>query len=1106
MKNSNGGLVNKQLKLCYSGASCNLGVSCKYYHSNQELEEAKEASQYRKIHMCRHIEQNRPCPKKTAKEECAFSHSKKEQEAALAREAKKGNRKIYMCKYIEQNIACPMKKSENCPFAHSKKELDEARTRNDKIGLTLLGLRTLGCSDEDSLKAIQITGATSLDEVWSHYPAIFPSSDPVSSQSKAKKPTSSSINSAWNASLPERQRKEEERKASERHTTKGYEKKEKEPEQKNASAEHSQESIVPRLCQNIKDMGSCPLIGCIYAHSEEELNSRLSSLKKTQLCTFFSEGKLCRNNIKGECWFAHGEHELRTGSQHVVPRPPSTIPPQTPSPTRLSPTFTPFTGGRMPPPSPESVVSPWNQNEKLLPSILGESEFPPLAKSYAHGEHELQPVGQHDLPQPPSPIPLRTPSPRSLSPNFTFFTEGRMPLPSPALKSETPWNQNTNLISLGESNTFQPLGSMLSLSLEMKGELIDITNLVDITNSEPLEQQVDTSEFQTSATNQQMGFRFVGLAGEEVPCLIPDNTNSHYILKQFLKDADLSNHFSLFKDKLGIINPSEILEYNEVERKEFDAIIAEILKLSERSRLRRHLECLKSRDQQNGCTDLAKKENIAAQSCAGIAGEEVPILIPDNKTPQTNAAEEVPCLIPDYTNSHYISKQFLKDSGAKKDHTAARTVEVVLESVLQSPSNIETIGELTIYKTKILGQGLGVNVFEGECRHKGPVAIKVITTRTHPNLEHAAEIEAQLLRKFLESADYHDNVVRYIHYEENKSIDEIYLAIELCTCSLYQVVEKKLPLLQADLRSKCKDAFIHQQKKVFDGEIGPGNWFGQLVGGIEFIHSKRVVHGDLRPHNILIKVSETGVMLKITDFGLSREVREKGDWTWSRDPAPGGGNWYAPEVMLPQGQKPRKTLAVDIFSLGCVFYYIITGEHPSFNFHEVDLGNIAELPEAGHLIGWMLRKWPEHRPTISEIKRHPFLMELAEKMDIIENAHNTTEQYKIQQHGMFSYHGRSWKLAIHPDVIRSVEKNCFYDPLSVQSLVRFIRNLRHNFFKSNQPLQTVLILKPATCKETDEIWYNNVIKEVTLQKEAAMKYFLVRFPSLIIELCEILYC
>ena len=118
MKNSYGGLVKKKLEMCKYGVDCIHPYNCKYCHSNRELEEAKEASQKdglnrnRKIHMCSHIMANRACPMKTAKE-CAFSHSVKEQEDALAREAsqKDGlnrNRKIYMCKHIQANRACPM--------------------------------------------------------------------------------------------------------------------------------------------------------------------------------------------------------------------------------------------------------------------------------------------------------------------------------------------------------------------------------------------------------------------------------------------------------------------------------------------------------------------------------------------------------------------------------------------------------------------------------------------------------------------------------------------------------------------------------------------------------------------------------------------------------------------------------------------------------------------------------------------------------------------------------------------------------------------------------------------------------------------------------------
>lgn len=90
----------------------------------------------------------------------------------------------------------------------------------------------------------------------------------------------------------------------------------------------------------------------------------------------------------------------------------------------------------------------------------------------------------------------------------------------------------------------------------------------------------------------------------------------------------------------------------------------------------------------------------------------------------------------------------------------------------------------------------------------------------------------------------------------------------------------------------------------------------QLLRGVAFIHSKRVLHRDLKPQNLLI--NRRGI-LKIGDFGLARTygvpVR-----SYSNDVVT---LWYrAPDVLLGSRQY---TTAIDIWSVGCIFGEMATG-------------------------------------------------------------------------------------------------------------------------------------------------------------------------------------
>ncbi|XP_070535924.1 cyclin-dependent kinase 2-like [Ptychodera flava] len=89
----------------------------------------------------------------------------------------------------------------------------------------------------------------------------------------------------------------------------------------------------------------------------------------------------------------------------------------------------------------------------------------------------------------------------------------------------------------------------------------------------------------------------------------------------------------------------------------------------------------------------------------------------------------------------------------------------------------------------------------------------------------------------------------------------------------------------------------------------------QLLQGIAFCHSHRVLHRDLKPQNLLIDAEGA---IKLADFGLARAfgvpVR-----TYTHEVVT---LWYrAPEILL--GTRFYST-AVDVWSIGCIFSEMIT--------------------------------------------------------------------------------------------------------------------------------------------------------------------------------------
>ncbi len=95
-----------------------------------------------------------------------------------------------------------------------------------------------------------------------------------------------------------------------------------------------------------------------------------------------------------------------------------------------------------------------------------------------------------------------------------------------------------------------------------------------------------------------------------------------------------------------------------------------------------------------------------------------------------------------------------------------------------------------------------------------------------------------------------------------------------------------------------------------------------IARAIDFAHKQGVLHRDLKPSNILI--SPDGVPM-ITDFGLAKQVDVEADLTRS------GMLVGTPAYMSPEQAGGRRNLVgpgSDIYSLGCVLYYALTGRSP----------------------------------------------------------------------------------------------------------------------------------------------------------------------------------
>ncbi|KAK2766643.1 hypothetical protein FQN54_005954 [Arachnomyces sp. PD_36] len=108
----------------------------------------------------------------------------------------------------------------------------------------------------------------------------------------------------------------------------------------------------------------------------------------------------------------------------------------------------------------------------------------------------------------------------------------------------------------------------------------------------------------------------------------------------------------------------------------------------------------------------------------------------------------------------------------------------------------------------------------------------------------------------------------------------------------------------------------------------------QLLEGLAVLHRLGVVHRDIKPQNILV-VNKRPIQVKISDFGHSKRAIDG-----QTEPRSGAGThgYMAPEVfqLLDDNKEDSAyTSAVDIWSLGCLLYYILTKQIPFGGFHSL---------------------------------------------------------------------------------------------------------------------------------------------------------------------------
>lgn len=198
--------------------------------------------------------------------------------------------------------------------------------------------------------------------------------------------------------------------------------------------------------------------------------------------------------------------------------------------------------------------------------------------------------------------------------------------------------------------------------------------------------------------------------------------------------------------------------------------------------------------------------------------------------------------------------------------------------------NVYNIGDYCYYKEPI-GHGSFSIIYKGYCYNtKKTVAVKKIIKLVETKY---FDREVSLMRKL-----DHPNILKL--YDVIKKKDGVYLILEFCN--------------GGDLAK-----YIHKKNYKWDIQ-----YFKEISYGLKYLHQNNVLHRDIKPQNILIHNHN----IKISDFGFAKSF-EKHELitTFCGSPL-----YMAPEIIKDHEYDTKS----DIWSLGVIFYELITKRHPYY--------------------------------------------------------------------------------------------------------------------------------------------------------------------------------
>ncbi|KAK9453786.1 kinase-like domain-containing protein [Dipodascopsis uninucleata] len=249
-----------------------------------------------------------------------------------------------------------------------------------------------------------------------------------------------------------------------------------------------------------------------------------------------------------------------------------------------------------------------------------------------------------------------------------------------------------------------------------------------------------------------------------------------------------------------------------------------------------------------------------------------------------------------------------------------------------------------------LGEGGFARCFQIEDEKGRIYAAKTVAKASLSSTKTRAKLLGEI--KVHQSMD-HPNIVKFVECFEDDV--NVYILLEMCSNKTLMDMHRR------------RKRFTEPEARFF---------LIQILGAVKYMHSKKVIHRDLKLGNIFL---DQNMNVKIGDFGLAALLLSDSD---RKKTICGTPNYIAPEVLF--GKEDGHSFEVDLWSVGIILYAMLIGR-PPFQSKEVNLiykkikaieyqfpEDVTISLQAKDLIQSLLNKDPRARPTLDQIADHPF--------------------------------------------------------------------------------------------------------------------------------------